>query len=601
MKISKLFIILLLVFSTSTAIAKAEEKEELNILFIGNSFTARHDLSNLVKKVFEEGKPGLKVNVSTVIYGGQSLFQHTEYYYSQTFLEQRNIDVGTIMNRIGNMETLLDLNDPPQEFIHFWQDLGYTTNVPDFPKDFINIAIQRHRNLVNNNPRTKWDFVVLQSWMDENENINDDYAKYVWYWANIAKEQGAEVVLYITAPDIQNQAPVSEPVKQEDVDREINYVLELAREIKPYAVVHVPLAINMIQERGTNLTFRYVNDFHPNQRTAFLTANMFYAAFFNESTEGFEFNTVTENKTHSTTDEPNVKLDPDDGPATVVFEGEEKSYLQNMAYSAVMKFVDWWKGKDPIPVSEISIVNVPSDTVDLDKSYQLYVYVKPLYATDKSVIWEVTSGNAVTIGENGLMKTVAEGKASIKVTTANGALSDSCVINVKKKVIKVYGLTIGNCPTTILQTGDTLQLVALVAPADAEDTSVTWRSSNPQVATVDENGLISPLSQGSVKITVTTNDGGYTKTCNIGVMASTTALENYINKGIKIYPNPFTNKLLIENLENEHFIIYDILGQKVFDNQITGEKEHTLLNTSSWQKGVYLVRTAAKNAVLIKQ
>lgn len=77
------------------------------------------------------------------------------------------------------------------------------------------------------------------------------------------------------------------------MDQEINFVLELSKEIQPYAVVPVQLAINMIQEGGTDLTFRYVNYFHPNQRTAFLTSNMFYAAFFNESTEGFNFNTVT--------------------------------------------------------------------------------------------------------------------------------------------------------------------------------------------------------------------------------------------------------------------------------------------------------------------
>ncbi len=424
----KAYIIILLVSLVSNFSATAQEQDEINILFIGNSFTARHDLSSLVKKVIEEGKSGLKVNVSTVIYGGQSLFQHTEYYYSQTFIEQSTIDISAIKNRIEYMEKLLELNEIPQEFIHFWKDIGNTTNVPDFPKDYINIAIQRHKNLLNNNPRTKWDYVVLQSWMDEAEDLNDSYSKYVRYLSNIAKEQGAEVVLYITAPDIQNQVPVSEPLKQDDVDREINYVLELAREIQPYAVVHVPLAINGIQLGGTDLTFRYVNDFHPNQRTAFLTANMFYAAFFNESTEGFDFNTVTENNPKGM----DPGQDPDGNPATVFFEEDEKIYLQKMAYSAVMKFVEWWKGEDPIPVSEVSIVNIPSDTVDLDKNYQLYVSVKPLYATDKRVKWEVTSGNAVTIDENGLVKTMAEGKASIKVTTANGVLADSCVINVKK-------------------------------------------------------------------------------------------------------------------------------------------------------------------------
>jgi len=337
MQRSSKFVIFFMILMAVQFSAKAEE--EINILFIGNSFTARHDLSELVKKVIEEGKPDLKVNVDKMIYGGQSLFQHTEYFYSQTFIEQNSIQKSTIQHRIGKMENLLKLNEPPQQYVHFWKDIRKSTTVRDFPKNLIEIAINRHKNLLNNNPHTKWDYVVLQSWMDEVDDMNDGYAKYARYLTNIAKEQGAEVILYITAPDIQNQAPVSGPVNQENVDQEINLALELARKIQPYAVVPVPLAINRIQEGGTELTFRYENDFHPNQRTAFLTANMFYASFFNESTEGFDFNAATENNPKGM--QPGQ--DPDGNPATVIFKDDEKNYLQKIAYNSVMEFVQKWK------------------------------------------------------------------------------------------------------------------------------------------------------------------------------------------------------------------------------------------------------------------
>jgi hypothetical protein len=47
--------------------------------------------------------------------------------------------------------------------------------------------------------------------------------------------------------------------------------------------------------------------------------------------------------------------DPDDRPATLVFEGEEKMYLQQMASSAVMKFLDFRKGDPVLPVLRSSI------------------------------------------------------------------------------------------------------------------------------------------------------------------------------------------------------------------------------------------------------
>ncbi|PWD99487.1 hypothetical protein [Marinilabilia rubra] len=337
----KTLILIALVLVSAIFSLNAQEKKQINILFIGNSFTARHDLRRLVKQVFEEGKPNLSVNVEKVIYGGQSLFQHNEFYCSQTFIEQSSIHDSTIQNRIAEMQKFLELNELPGGYVNFWQNIR-KRKVKDFPKNLIEIAIKRHNVLLNKKIRRKWDYVVLQSWMDEIPDMNDGYAKYARKMARIAKEQGAEVILYITAPDIQNSKPVSGPLKQQNVDQEINFVIDLAKELKPYAVVHVPIAINMIQQGGTDLTFCYENDFHPNQRTAFLTANMFYAAFFKESTEGFMFNKVTENKTHANEQDPNVNLDPDGNPATVVFEKDEKNYLQRMSYNAVMRFMELW-------------------------------------------------------------------------------------------------------------------------------------------------------------------------------------------------------------------------------------------------------------------
>ena len=54
---------------------------------------------------------------------------------------------------------------------------------------------------------------------------------------------------------------------------------------------------------------------------------------------------------------------------------------------------------------------------------------------------------------------------------------------------------------------NSVQLTATVNPLTAEDRSVTWSSSNEEVATVDQNGLVTAVSLGSATITVTANDG----------------------------------------------------------------------------------------------
>ncbi|MDD2511241.1 MAG: stalk domain-containing protein [Syntrophomonas sp.] len=63
--------------------------------------------------------------------------------------------------------------------------------------------------------------------------------------------------------------------------------------------------------------------------------------------------------------------------------------------------------------------------------------------------------------------------------------------------------------------GSSVQLEATVGPSDAADKRVTWSSSNPEVATVDDSGRVSIIAPGTAAITVTTVVGEYTASCVI--------------------------------------------------------------------------------------
>ena len=64
----------------------------------------------------------------------------------------------------------------------------------------------------------------------------------------------------------------------------------------------------------------------------------------------------------------------------------------------------------------------------------------------------------------------------------------------------------------------TTQLTASVRPSNANDTTVTWSSSDETVATVDQNGLVTGISAGKAVITVTSNETGITNECAITVV-----------------------------------------------------------------------------------
>ena len=87
--------------------------------------------------------------------------------------------------------------------------------------------------------------------------------------------------------------------------------------------------------------------------------------------------------------------------------------------------------------------------------------------------------------------------------------------------VYVTGVTL-NKTTISIVAGQTEQLTATVQPANADDTSVSWSSSDTNVATVDQNGNISALAEGQATITVTTTDGSKTATCTVTVTAPPT-------------------------------------------------------------------------------
>ena len=88
------------------------------------------------------------------------------------------------------------------------------------------------------------------------------------------------------------------------------------------------------------------------------------------------------------------------------------------------------------------------------------------------------------------------------------------------KDVAVTGVALDKTEVT-LNALETLQLTATVAPAEATVKDVTWGSSDENVATVDENGLVTAVAAGNATITVTTVEGGYTATCALTVSAVT--------------------------------------------------------------------------------
>ena len=176
---------------------------------------------------------------------------------------------------------------------------------------------------------------------------------------------------------------------------------------------------------------------------------------------------------------------------------------------------DYFNGPPVVNVTGIS-VTPESATIVAGSTQQLIAEVLPTDADDPTVIWSSSDALVATVDTSGLVTAVSAGSVTITVTTNDGSFSATSLITVEAAAVPVIGITVTPGSATIVA-GATQLLIATVLPENADNQSVTWSSSDVLTATVDLNGLVTAISQGTTTITVTTNDGSFTATSIISV------------------------------------------------------------------------------------
>ena len=195
-----------------------------------------------------------------------------------------------------------------------------------------------------------------------------------------------------------------------------------------------------------------------------------------------------------------------------------------------------------VPVTGVEISDT-AVTIGSGETYQLSATILPEDATIKGVTWSSSDSSAVSVDENGLITAnQISGDAVVTVTTNDQGFTAAC--NVHIEFVEVTGLTIDK-NVMRMKSGDTKPLTAYVLPSNATMKGVTWDTSDPTIATVDSNGVVTSLSYGTCEISATTEDGNFTAVCSVNVKEPITGYftirvtDSYGNG--KIVPNSFNN------------------------------------------------------------
>lgn len=205
-----------------------------------------------------------------------------------------------------------------------------------------------------------------------------------------------------------------------------------------------------------------------------------------------------------------------DGTVTVIATAEDGSKIIGIKEITISNQTS--KATEIIVTGKNNIDAITNDAGTL----QMEAEILPNDAADKKITWSVetvsNSGSGMTgkatISSDGLLTAVSNGTVKVIATAANGTgVYGSKVVTISGQSTKATAITITteDGSTELATNGGTkltLQMTAVVAPSTATNKTVTWSVIDKTgKATISSDGLLTAVSNGTVLVTATANDG----------------------------------------------------------------------------------------------
>lgn len=161
-------------------------------------------------------------------------------------------------------------------------------------------------------------------------------------------------------------------------------------------------------------------------------------------------------------------------------------------------------------------LNKTSMKMNRGDSYTLGVtLLTPSNASNKNITWTSSNTKVAKVSSTGKVTAVGDGTCTITATAADGqGATATCEVTVRTPVT---ALTL-NKTSLKLEKGLPYQLKVTVAPSNATNRKVTWKSSNELIARVDEDGYVEAMKNGTCVIScISVSDKKVIATCNVTV------------------------------------------------------------------------------------
>ncbi|RED95951.1 putative secreted protein (Por secretion system target) [Marinoscillum furvescens DSM 4134] len=227
----------------------------------------------------------------------------------------------------------------------------------------------------------------------------------------------------------------------------------------------------------------------------------------------------------------------------------------------------------------------------LDDGDSLQLAVERLNDWEGDFVFKSGNQSVATVSDKGMVKAVAPGAVKIWVTSADGRYSDFVHLVVLE--VAVTGVEINEEDFVLdVDKREEKQLTATVFPKNATNQEVTWSSSKPSVASVNESGLVKSIAKGEAEIRVASVDGSFTDVVKVTVTTEEKSLLSAENPQFSVYPNPSSDRVNITGVASEYVevSVYSVSGLLVKD---IGKVRGHSFSIADLATGVYVAKIRA--------
>lgn len=148
-------------------------------------------------------------------------------------------------------------------------------------------------------------------------------------------------------------------------------------------------------------------------------------------------------------------------------------------------------------------ISIKASEIKGSKSLKLTANLLPNNATNKLLRWELSDESIANLSSSGILNPLKYGSVKVVAKSTDGSdIFDERVFDFIPPIL-VNSIEVDQYEIT---DGLPIQIFALVLPTDAENKDLVWSISDSSIASIDQTGLLTPLTNGTVQITMSSTD-----------------------------------------------------------------------------------------------